>query len=187
MPDRTFPTRPPWADEKDPQNARIADLVLDELLAAGTLLHRGNADELGVDPSMLAILETLGVFRWQTVASLADRVALSHAATSRAVARLEERRWVERVGEPGERRLVTRAPGTSAVIAASRQDVRSPLAAAAGALDAGHRDAVLGFLEEASRVLQARALARGDHRLRRSTERRRKEWERARRRRVTES
>jgi hypothetical protein len=182
VPDRSFLTAPPWAAEDDPLNAAIADHLLQRLVTAATLLHRGNADELGLDPTMLAILEVLGVVPELTVAALADRVALSHAATSRAVTRLEERAWVERLGDPGEQRVVARAVDTTTTtIDASRQDVRSPLAAAAGELRPELRDAVLVFLREVSDILTTRARSRGDRRYLRTLERRRKEWDRERR------
>jgi DNA-binding Lrp family transcriptional regulator len=181
VPDRSFLAPPTRAAEDDPLSAAIADHILQRLLTAATLLHRGNADELGLDPSMLAILEVLGVVPELTVTALADRVALSHAATSRAVTRLEERAWVERLGGPGEQRVVARAADTTTTIDASRQDVRSPLAAAAEALTPEVRDAVLVFLREVSDVLTVRARSRGDRRYLRTLERRRKEWDRERR------
>ena len=111
VPDISVIPMPPWAYERDPVNAQIADQVLHQLLTAVTVLLRGNADELGLDPTMLAIVDVLGVAPELSVAALADRIALSHAATSRAVSRLEARDWVTRVAETGPRRLVTRAEG----------------------------------------------------------------------------
>ncbi|MCD2197845.1 MarR family transcriptional regulator [Actinomycetospora endophytica] len=181
MPDISVVPTSPWGAERDPVNAEIADHILQRLLTAATALHRGNADELGLDPSMLAIVDVLGVVPELTVAALADRVALSHAATSRAVTRLEERDWVERLDEPGTPRFVMRAAETTTVVDASRQDVRSPLAAAADALDPQAREAVLLFLTRVTDILTTRARSRGDRRLLRTLERRRKEWDKERR------
>ena len=178
VPDISIVPMPPWAAERDPVSARIADLVLHELLTAATALHRGNADELGLDPSMLAIVDVLGGVPELSVAALADRVALSHAATSRAVTRLEARDWVARVEETGARRFVTRAAETTMVVDASRQDVRSPLAGAAERLTPEARDIVLDFLLRVTGILTTRARSRGDRRLQRTLDRRRKEWDR---------
>jgi DNA-binding MarR family transcriptional regulator len=178
VPDISVIPMPPWAFERDPVNAQIADQVLHQLLTAVTVLHRGNADELGLDPTMLAIVDVLGVVPELSVAALADRIALSHAATSRAVSRLEARDWVTRVAETGPRRLVTRADETGTVVATSRQDVRSPLAGAAAELTPEVRDAVLEFLVRVTDILTTRARSRGDRRLQRTLYRRRKEWDR---------
>jgi hypothetical protein len=183
VPDISVIPTSPWGEERDPLNAQIADHILRRLLTAGTALHRGNADELGLDPSMLAIVDVLGVVPELTVAALADRVALSHAATSRAVRRLEERQWVERVDEPGVPRLVVRAAETTTVVDASRQDVRSPLAGAADDLPPETRVVVLEFLMQVTDILATRARSRGDRRLLLTLQRRRKEWDRDRQRR----
>ncbi|MEJ2870217.1 MarR family transcriptional regulator [Actinomycetospora sp. OC33-EN08] len=166
----------PWAPERDPDCAQIADHVLDRLLPAATALHRANAVELGLDPTEMAIVEVLGVTRALRLSALADRVALSHAAASRAAARLEERTWVERGQDVPGYVDVTRAAGTGEVVAASLQDVRSPLAGAAADLTAEERATVLRFLQEVSTILTVRARSRGDRRLHRTLQRRRKEW-----------
>jgi hypothetical protein len=167
-----------WRAEADPECARIADLVLHRLLPMMTAMHRANAVELGLDPTEMAIVEVLGVTRVLRLAVLADRVAVSHAAASRAAARLEERMWVERRRDVPGYVDVARAEGTAEVVAASLHDVRGPLTAAVADLDAVERAAVERFLLELTDVLAKRAQSRGDRRLRRSLERRRKEWQR---------
>ncbi|MDL5158010.1 MarR family transcriptional regulator [Actinomycetospora termitidis] len=176
MPDITIDPFPSWGAEKDEECAWIADRILHHLLPAATALHRANAVELGLDPAELAIVEVLGTVRALRLTAVADRVALSHAATSRATSRLAERTWVDRCSEVHGYVEITRAEGTTAVLAASLQDVRSPLAAAVEALAPADRATVLRFLDEVVEIITVRARSRGDRRLERTLVRRRREW-----------
>ncbi|WP_433798725.1 MarR family transcriptional regulator [Actinomycetospora sp. CA-084318] len=165
-----------WAAEDDPACARLADLVLGRLLPMATALHRANAVELGLDPTEMAIVEVLGVTPVLRLSALADRVAISHAAASRAAARLEARTWVDRTPYGRGYVDVARAEGTAEVVATSLQDIRGPLAAAAADLTDAERDAVDRFLLELTDLLAKRARSRGDRRYHRTLDRRRKEW-----------
>jgi DNA-binding MarR family transcriptional regulator len=115
------------------ENAEFASSVLDHLVPAVVQMHRADAARLGLDPTELAILEVLRVVDPLSISALAGRVSLSHAATARAVGRLEEREWVARNHDPHDRRgwLVFLCPEARTALQDARAGVRHQLAEAA--------------------------------------------------------
>ena len=166
MDDRDRLPVPRWGPELDEQNWEFARLVLDQLLPVVVQLHRANAAELGLDPSMLAVLDVVGAKDPLSISVLAGRCSLSHAATARAVERLVEQGWVERLPDPHDRRswMVGRAPGTEAALENSRADLRHELADAAASMRPAARTATLHALIQVVERVSRTARAKVDRR-----------------------
>jgi DNA-binding MarR family transcriptional regulator len=144
--DEFLPT--PWGAELVAENAEFASSVLDHLLPAVVQMHRADAARLGLDPTELAILEVLRVVDPLSISALAGRISLSHAATARAVGRLEDRQWVARNQDPHDGRgwLVFLSPETRTLLQDARARVRHRLAEVADDMSPERRIATLHAL-----------------------------------------
>ena len=65
---------------------------------------RHSAKDLGLDLCEWRIVQVLGASGRATIFYIADQIAMDRGGTSRAVARLEDRRYVERQSDPADRR-----------------------------------------------------------------------------------
>jgi DNA-binding MarR family transcriptional regulator len=131
------------------ENAEFAEGVLDRLLPVIGGFLRADATKLGLDHSMLAVLDVLGIVAPLSVAALAGRCSLSHAATARAVGRLVEQGYAERVTEEGDGRSswwVGRSTRADETLAAGRAGLRADLVHLAAQLPRADRLAVLRAL-----------------------------------------
>lgn len=166
MDDRDRLPVPRWGPELEEHNGEFARAILDQLLPVVVQLHRANAVELGLDPSMLAILDVLGTLDPLSISVLAGRCSLSHTATARAVERLAEQGWVERLPDPHDRRswMVGRAPGAEVALENSRADLRHGLADAAASMRPADRLATLHALIQVVERVSRAARAKVDRR-----------------------
>lgn len=131
------------------ENTEFAQGVLDRLLPVVGEFLRADATKLGLDHSMLAVLDVLGIVSPLSVAALAGRCSLSHAATARAVGRLVEQGYAERVTDEGDGRSrwwVGRATRGDEILAAGRADLRQDLERLAAQLPRADRLAMLRAL-----------------------------------------
>ncbi len=149
---------PPWGAELVAENAEFASSVLDRLVPAVVQMFRADAARLGLDPTELAILEVLRAVDPLSISALAGRVSLSHAATARAVGRLEDRDHVARNHDPHDGRgwLVFLSPDTRALLQNARARVRHDLAVVAGDMAPERRVAMLRALVQVTdRVMRS--------------------------------
>ena len=165
------------------ENAEFAVGVLDRLLPLVGEFLRADAAQLGLDPSMLAVLDVLGIVSPVSVATLAGRCSLSHAATARAVARLVAQGYAERVTDEGDGRStwwVGRTAGGGEILAAGRARLRADLEHLAARLPPADRLAVLRALPSIDAVLVRHTHTRQESRWREMQYRRWRERQRER-------
>ncbi|NMO89672.1 MarR family winged helix-turn-helix transcriptional regulator [Actinomycetospora sp. TBRC 11914] len=163
------------------ENAEFATAVVDRLLGLVGEFLRADAAELGLDPSMLAVLDVLGIVSPVSVATLAGRCSLSHAATARAVARLVEQGYAERVTDEGDGRStwwVGRTARGDETLRSGRARLRSDLEYLAAQLPSADRLAVLHALPLIEAVLVRHTHRRQESRWRETQYRR---WQERRR------
>ena len=164
------------------ENVELADVVLDRLVPVVGEFIRADALYLEIDDSMLAALHVLGIVAPISVAALAGRCSLSHAATVRAVHRLADRDLVERIVDEGDGRSswwVGRTAAGDETLARDRAGLREDLHRLAAGLPADDRLAVLRALPDIVDVLVRHALVRRERRWRETQFRR---WQERRRR-----
>ena len=131
------------------ENAELAEGVMDRLLPVVGEFLRADATKLGLDHSMLAVLDVLGIVSPLSVAALAGRCSLSHAATARAVGRLVEQGFADRVTDEGDGRSswwVGRTSRADETLTAGRAGLRADLERLAAQLPPADRLAVLRAL-----------------------------------------
>jgi DNA-binding MarR family transcriptional regulator len=166
------------------ENAELAQGVLDRLVPVVGEFLRADATKLGLDHSMLAVLDVLGIVSPLSVAALAGRCSLSHAATARAVGRLVEQGYAERVTDEGDGRSswwVGRTVRGDEALAAGRAGLREDLGRLAAQLPGADRLAVLRALPLIVGVVARHAHARREAhwretQYRRWQERQREQW-----------
>jgi DNA-binding MarR family transcriptional regulator len=166
------------------ENTEFADDVLDRLLPVVGEFLRADATKLGLDHSMLAVLDVLGIVSPLSVAALAGRCSLSHAATARAVGRLVEQGYAERVTDEGDGRSswwVGRSAQADETLAAGRAGLRADLEHLAAQLPRADRLVVLRALPLINGVVARHARFRRESawhetQYRRWQERRRERW-----------
>lgn len=149
------------------ENTELATNVVDRLLGLVGEFLRADAAELGLDPSMLAILDVLGVVSPVSVATLAGRCSLSHAATARAVGRLVEQGYAERVTDSGDGRStwwVGRTARGDELLATGRARLRADLERLAAGLAPADRLGVLRVLPSIEAVVVRHTHARQESR-----------------------
>ncbi|MCD2187647.1 MarR family winged helix-turn-helix transcriptional regulator [Actinomycetospora soli] len=149
------PPRPPWGAELEAENLEFALSVLDQLVPTVVQLHRADAARLGLDPTELTILEVLRGVAPLSIAALAGRCALSHAATARAVDRLVAADRVGRYVDPDDARgwLVDLPDHTVAALRHARATLRHDLADLAAGLTPAGRVATLHALVQVTGVV----------------------------------
>jgi DNA-binding MarR family transcriptional regulator len=153
----------------DVENAEFAGGVLDRLVPVVDEFLRADAAKLGLDHSMLAVLGILGLVSPLSVAALAGRCSLSHAATVRAVARLVERGYAEHVTDEGDGRSgwwVGRTALGDEALDADRAGLRTDLVHVAAQLPPHDRLAVLRALPAIIDVVARHAYVRREARWR---------------------
>jgi DNA-binding MarR family transcriptional regulator len=130
------------------ENAEFAQGVLDRLVPVVGEFLRADATKLGLDHSMLAVLDVLGIVSPLSFATLAGRGSVSHAATARAVGRLVEQGYAERVTDEGDGRRSwwVRAARADETLAVGRAGLRQDLEDLASQLPAADRLAALRAL-----------------------------------------
>jgi DNA-binding MarR family transcriptional regulator len=166
------------------ENAEFAAGVLDRLLPVVREFLRGDAAKLGLDHSMLAVLDVLGIVSPLSVAALAGRCSLSHAATARAVGRLVELGYAERVTDEGDGRSrwwVGRSARAEETLAGGRAGLRLDLELLAAQLPRADRLAALRALPLIESVVARQAHDRRESawretQYRRWRERQRERW-----------
>jgi DNA-binding MarR family transcriptional regulator len=165
------------------ENALFAVGVLDRLLPLVGEFLRADATKLGLDHSMLAVLDILGVVPSLSVAALAGRCSLSHAATARAVERLVEQGYVERISEEWDGRStwwVGRTARADETLALGRAGLREDLEHVAVQIPKADRLAVVRTLPLIEAVVTRHAHVRRESRWRETQYRRWQERQRER-------
>jgi DNA-binding MarR family transcriptional regulator len=166
------------------ENAEFAGGVLERLLPVVGEFLRADAAKLGLDHSMLAVLDVLGIVSPLSVAALAGRCSLSHAAATRAVGRLVEHGYAGRITDEGDGRSswwVGRAALADEALEAGRAALRDDLELVAAQLPTADRLAVLHALPVIVGVVARHAHIRRESRwretqYRRWQERQRERW-----------
>ncbi len=173
----------PRSTRDDVENTELASVVLDRLLPVIGEFLRADALRLGLDHTMLAVVGVLGIVSPLSVASLAGRCAMSHAATARAVGRLVERGYAERVTDEGDGRStwwVGRTVQGDETLEAARAGLRADLVRVAAELPPQDRLVVLRALPRIVETLARHAYVRRESQWRETQYRRWQERQRPR-------
>jgi DNA-binding MarR family transcriptional regulator len=173
----------PGTATDDADNAEFAGGVLDRLVPVVGEFLRAEAAKLELDHSMLAVLGVLRIVSPLSVAALAGRCSLSHAATNRAVTRLVDRGYAEHVTDEGDGRSswwVGRTALADEILDADRADMHADLVRVVARLPPRDRLAMLWALPAIVDVVARHAYARREMRWRetqfRRWQERRREW-----------
>jgi DNA-binding MarR family transcriptional regulator len=164
-------------------SAEFARGVLERLVPVVGEFLRADARKLDLDDSMLSVLDVLGIVSPVSVATLARRCTLSHAAATRAVTRLAERGYAERMTDEGDGRSTWWVGRTSQAVeevAAVRADLRDDLARIASEIPERDRLVVLGTLSRVTDALARHASAQRESHWRETQYRRWQERQRGR-------
>jgi DNA-binding MarR family transcriptional regulator len=132
-------------------NAQVLAAALQRFGLERDRMRAALASATGIGATELDALEHLEADGPLTQRQLGERLSLTSGAITMLVDRLEEAGWVSRSRHPTDRRsvLVELTPRATESIPAALDTYHSRIKALAGAVPAGHRDALRSFLQAA--------------------------------------